>query len=281
MRAAELVPAAGSATQGGSAVWLRWSGTALAASAWFSAALFGIYIIFFYAGAIAVGTPADWNEVLPGLFAPETPAATAGIAAHFAAGAILLLLGPVQLVGRIRRAAPALHHWIGRLYVASALIAGLGGLAFILVRGTVGGTVMDLGFGLYGALVVAAAVETLRHARARRLERHRAWAIRLFALAIGSWLYRLEYGLWFVATGAAGHTADFRGGFDLVMDFAFYLPNLLVAELFIRARAAPGRPLLQTVSALLLTAATAVIALATWEFARLAWLPGIAFRVTG
>jgi hypothetical protein len=273
--------AAGPANAAPAAAWLRWSGTALAATAWFSAALFGVYIAFFYAGAIAVGTPADWNEVLPGLFAPEAPAATAGIAAHFAAGAILLLLGPVQLVGWVRRAAPAFHRWIGRLYVASALVAGLGGLAFILAKGTIGGTAMDVGFSLYGALVVAAAVETFRHARSRRLERHRAWAIRLFALAIGSWLYRLEYGLWFVATGGAGHTADFRGGFDLVMNFAFYLPNLLVAELFIRARAAPGRPSLQAGSALLLTAATAVIALATWEFARLAWLPGIAFRVAG
>ena len=33
-----------------------------------SAALFGTYIVFFYAGAIAAGTPAQWNANLPGLF---------------------------------------------------------------------------------------------------------------------------------------------------------------------------------------------------------------------
>ncbi|WP_114952461.1 DUF2306 domain-containing protein [Sphingosinicella terrae] len=261
--------------------WLRWSGTALAATAWLSAALFGAYIVFFHVGAAALGRPAEWNSVLPGLFAAEARLATAGIAAHFVAGAILLLLGPIQLIGAVRRAAPAFHRWTGRLYVASALVAGLGGLAFILAKGTIGGPVMDIGFGLYGALVVAAAIETYRHARARRLERHRAWAIRLFALAIGSWLYRMAYGLWFAIGDSAGHASDFRGPFDLVMDFAFYLPNLAVAELFIRARAAPARRTLQTASAGLLAAAAALLALATWEFARLAWLPGIAHRLGG
>jgi hypothetical protein len=281
MQAGEMAISAGLAGPAPAAAWLRWSGTALAATAWFSAALFGAYIVFFYAGAVAVGAPAQWNEVLPGLFEPDAAAATAGIAAHFAAGGILLLLGPIQLVGRVRRAAPAFHRWTGRLYVASALVAGLGGLAFIFGKGTIGGTAMNVGFGLYGALVVTAAVEAFRHARARRFEHHRAWAIRLFALVIGSWLYRMEYGLWFVATDRAGHTADFRGLFDLVMNFAFYLPNLAVAELFIRARAAPGRPSLQAGGAALLTAATVLLAIATWEFARLAWLPGIDFRLAG
>ena len=84
---------------------------------------------------------------------------------------------------------------------------------------------MDVGFGLYGVLTAAAAVETYRHARARRLDNHRAWAMRLFALAIGSWLYRMEY----------GHLKDFSGPFDQLMAFFFYVPNLLVVEALLRA----------------------------------------------
>jgi hypothetical protein len=262
---------------------LSWSGTLLAAIAWLSAALFGTYIVFFYAGAIAVGTPAQWNANLPGLFEPRAPIGTAGIAAHFAAGGIILLLGPIQLIARIRKAAPAFHRWGGRLYVLAAFIAGLGGLAFIAANGTIGGVAMNIGFGGYGALMVLAAVQTWRHARARRLPgrlaSHRAWAIRLFALAIGSWLYRMDYGFWFLLAGGAGHTPDYRGWFDLVMDTAFYLPNLAVAEAFIRARAAPDRPALQTGAALLLVSVAGFIALATWQFAKLYWLPGIALRI--
>jgi hypothetical protein len=263
------------------AILLRWSGAALVSVAWASAAFFGTYIVFFYAGAIAAGTPEQWNANLPGLFVPGARIGTAGIAAHFAAGGLVLLLGPIQLVGRLRRAAPAFHRWTGRLYVLAGFTAGLGGLAFILVNGTIGGGAMNLGFGGYGALMVVASVQTYRHARARRLDRHRAWAIRLFALAIGSWLYRMDYGFWFLAAGRAGHTADYRGWFDLVMDVGFYLPNLLVAETFIRARAAPGRPALQLGGAALLALAAALVALATWKFATLYWLPGIALRLAG
>jgi hypothetical protein len=264
---------------------LGWSGTALAAIAWLSAALFGAYIVLFYAGAIAVGTPAQWNANLPGLFDPHAPIGTVGIAAHFAAGGIILLLGPIQLIARIRNAAPAFHRWAGRLYVIAAFIAGIGGLAFIAANGTIGGIAMSLGFGGYGALMVVASVQTWRHARARRLPgrlaSHRAWAIRLFALAVGSWLYRMDYGFWFLFTGGAGHTADYRGWFDLVMDGAFYVPNFLIAESFVRARAAPGRPALQVAAAASLAGVAAFIALATYQFARIYWLPGIALRFGG
>src|SRR3569832_920674 len=94
---------------------LGWSGAAAAATARFSAAFFGAYIVFFYAGAIAVGTPAQWNANLPGLFDARAPMGTAGIAAHFAAGGIILLLGPIQLIARVRTAAPAFHRWAGRV----------------------------------------------------------------------------------------------------------------------------------------------------------------------
>src|SRR4051794_41698015 len=77
---------------------LDWSGGALVAIAWASAALFGAYIVFFYAGAIAAGTPEQWNANLPGLFVPAARIGTAGIAAHFAAGRPLPLPGPPHLV---------------------------------------------------------------------------------------------------------------------------------------------------------------------------------------
>ena len=263
------------------ALLLRWSGGLLVAAAWASAALFGTYIVFFYAGAIAAGTPAQWNANLPGLFVAGAAAGTAGIALHFAAGGIVLLLGPIQLIGRIRRSAPAVHRWLGRVYVLAAFLAGLGGLAFILANRTIGGAAMDIGFGGYGALMLLAPAQAYRHARARRFGRHRAWAIRLFALAIGSWLYRMDYGFWILFTGGIGHTPDYRGWFDLVMDFAFYLPNLAAAEAFIRARAAPHRPALQAASALLLAGLAGFIALATFQFAELYWFPGIALRLFG
>lgn len=255
---------------------LRRAAILLVAASWLSAALFGTYILAFYGGTAAGGAPDRWNESLPRLHEAATPFATLAIGAHFVTGGILLLLGPVQLIAAIRARIPALHRWLGRLYVAAAAIAGLGGLGFILAKGTVGGTAMDLGFGLYGALMVLCAARAFTNARARRFEVHRAWAIRLFALAIGSWLYRMEYGFWFLCFGTAGHAPDFRGAFDMVMDFAFYLPNLAVAEAFIRARSADAAPALRIGALVALLAASAFILLATWQFATKMWLPGMA-----
>jgi hypothetical protein len=178
---------------GASAAVLRWSGVALVATVWGSATLFGLYILAFYAGALVEGQMTRWNGNLAGLYQPGARAATAGIGLHFAAGGGILVLGCIQLMGGVRRRWPAVHRWTGRVYVTAAFLAGVGGLTFILTNGTIGGTVMDVGFGSYGVLMVIAAVQALRHARARRMELHRAWALRLFALAIGSWLYRMDY----------------------------------------------------------------------------------------
>jgi hypothetical protein len=243
---------------------------------WTSSLLFGAYILAFYGGALNAGQIDAWNETLPRLHEAATPLASIGIGAHFAAGGVILLLGPLQLIGPVRRMAPSVHRWVGRVYVIAALAAGIGGLIFIAIRGTVGGPPMSIGFGLYGALMILCAVQTARHAMARDLNRHRAWAIRLFALAIGSWLYRMEYGFWAIVAGAAGHTENFQGWFDVIMAFFFYIPNLAVAEAFIRSRRPAASEASRLVSAGVLIAASGYVALATWFFTLHIWAPGAA-----
>src|SRR3546814_5046453 len=147
---------------------------------------------------------------------------------------MLLLLGPIQLIGPGRGAVPRLLRWLGRLYVVAAALAGVGGLGFIIGKGTIGGPLMDVGFGIYGALMILCAERAFTLGRQRRFDAHRAWAIRLFALTVGSWLYRMEYALWYLVMGDLG-TDHFRGWFDAITTFFFYIPNLAVAEFFIRA----------------------------------------------
>lgn len=125
---------------------------------------------------------------------------------------------------------------------------------------------MDLGFELYGLLVVGAAMITWQFARARRLDALQARAIRLFALVIGSWLYRMAYGFWFLVTDGEGHTRDFSGPFDAIMAFFFYAPNLIVAELFVRARRPSPNGLLSFATVTGLVGAILFICLATWVF---------------
>lgn len=247
----------------------------LVATVWVSALLFGLFILSFYFVALLKGNTGQWNEILPGLYDTDTRPATLGIGVHFAGGGIILVLGCIQLIERVRIKFPALHRWLGRIYVLASVLTALGGLVFIFVKGAIGGTVMDIGFAGYGLLMALAAVETIRHARAGRMEQHRAWAIRLFALALGSWLYRMDYGFWLLFTDGLWHNNTFTGGFDYFMDFFFYLPNLLVAEIFIRRQQLLHSPVLKWVAASGLLVATGFLLLATYFFTLHYWGPAI------
>jgi len=254
---------------------LRWSSIALVATVWISALLFGLYILAFYVAAFTDGNLSSWNEVLPGLYEEDKPAATMGIGLHFATGAIILILGSIQLLEGVRSRYPKAHRWIGRIYVGASILTAIGGLTFIALNGTIGGTVMDIGSTLYGLLTLLAAIETIRHAKAGRLEKHNAWAWRLYALAIGSWLYRIEYGFWFILAGGAGHTKDFQGIFDQIMDFFFYLPNLLVVEVLLRARNIGSSSIMKSLASIILIIATVFLLIGTYFFTLYIWGPAI------
>ena len=254
---------------------MQWMAKFLVATVWISALLFGLYILAFYFIALLQGNTAQWNEVLPGLFDRQTQAATVGIGIHFAAGGIILILGCIQLIDWVRIKYPALHRWLGRLYVLSAIGAAIGGLVFIFVKGTIGGWLMDVAFAGYGMLMFIAAIATIRSARTGHFEQHRAWAIRLFALAIGSWLYRMDYGFWFLFTDGLGHTGNFSGPFDYFMDFFFYLPNLLVAEVFIGRHKIMRTKIAKGLATFGLFMATAFLILATYFFTKKLWGPAI------
>ncbi|SFD30332.1 DUF2306 domain-containing protein [Spirosoma endophyticum] len=254
---------------------LRWSSVLLVTTVWVSAALFGLYILAFYASALYEGNMDRWNQVLPRLYEQGTTTATSGIGLHFAAGGIILILGSIQLLDSVRTRYPAVHRWIGRIYVTACLVAAVGGLAFIAIKGTVGGLVMNIGFGLYGVLMFIAGIQTYRHAVAGNLDQHRIWALRLYALAIGSWLYRIEYGFWIMLTDGLGHGKSFSGPFDWLMAFFFYIPNLLVVEAYIKANSYKSSPAIRLFSSLMLLVATGFLILGTYYFTLYYWGPAI------
>lgn len=172
------------------------------------------------------------------LFSSNIPANNS-IFSHMVAGGLITLLVPLQLVAPLRRRFPRLHRWSGRLIVLAAILTAIGGLIYIALRGTIGGAVMNAGFMLYGSLMLLAATQTILHARAGRITQHNAWALRLFWLVLGSWLYRVHYGLWYLATGGLWSNPEFTGGFDLVQNFAFFLPYLIGVEIYLQRRRQP------------------------------------------
>lgn len=197
--------------------------------------LFGIYIILRATG-LTFKNFDQWHELISGI-----PIATAnvwianiGIGMHFIMGMILVLAWPILFSARIRARHAAVHRWTGRVYVTAGFLAGAGGLSYIFTHGAFTPSA-SVAFAIWGVLMMACAVMAYVYARARRFDRHRAWAIRLFALVLGSWLFDVEYELWRELTGGMGYGADgISGPVFYAILYLFFVPNLLVAEFFIR-----------------------------------------------
>ena len=160
--------------------------------------------------------------------------ANAGLAVHMIAGAVLTLGAPVQALPGLRRRWPGLHRRFGYGLFVLAVVTGLGGLVYIMLNGTIGGAWMSFWFAVYGVAMIWAATNTVYHALAKDMRRHFAWAVRFVVLAVGSWIYRMHYAIWYAATGGVGSNEAFTGVFDQVQVVAFFVPYLLIAEIILR-----------------------------------------------
>lgn len=201
---------------------------ALILTVWISSALFGLYILMHYFGAIFTDNLQNWNSLLPNLYIRGGDSSNFSIGLHFLFGGVLLILSYIQFLNIIRLKWPKFHRITGRIYLISCVLTAVGGLFFIFERGTIGGPVMDVGFGIYGILMLAVPIFVLKTALKRDFKQHQRWARYLFALVIASWLYRMEYGTWMLFTENLGMEKNFRGWFDKIMAFFFYVPNIII-----------------------------------------------------
>ena len=214
---------------------LGWIGRFFGLATLVGLGIFGAYIALRATGATAKNF-GQWQKLVAGLPMPTASdwIANLGIGLHFVMGTVLVLAWPILLSSHVRSRHRQVHRWTGRLYVSAGFLAGAGGLSFILTHGTFS-RAAAIAFSLWGAVMMLSSVMAFVHARAGRFDRHRAWAIRLFALVLGSWLFDIEIQAWTDWAGGIGMNADgVSGPFDLAMLALFFVPNLLVAEFFIR-----------------------------------------------
>ena len=108
---------------------------------------------------------------------------------HVTAAGTALLVGPFQLVTRIRTAAPKLHRILGRLYVACCLVGAIAG--FVLAFGSVAGPIATAGFGTLAVLWFITTTLAWRRAIQRRFIDHRRWMMRSWALTFAAVTLRI------------------------------------------------------------------------------------------
>ena len=215
----------------------------LAVAGWFGVAVLGqlvfaAYVLGFYGRAGLQGQFEHWNKVTPRGHLPGEPLGNLMFGVHLLFTVVVVFGALIQLLPPLRRRAPVLHRWNGRLYLLSAVALALGGLTLLLTRGTVGGVWQQVGTGLNGVVILLCAALAWRHARARRVDAHRRWALRLFLAVSGVWFFRIGLMAWLLIHRApvGFDPKSFSGPFLTMLAFAQFLLPLAVLELVFRAQ---------------------------------------------
>ena len=153
--------------------------------------------------------------------------ATPWLVLHAGSASTALLLGAVQSFPIPRGRSPSVHRITGRLYVLSCLAGALSG--FVLALGTNAGLVASFGFGLLATAWAVVNVLGWQRAWVGQYASHRRWMIRSWALTLSAVTLRLYLPIAEIADlpSPAAYQA---------ISFLCWVPNLIIAELFLRAR---------------------------------------------
>jgi hypothetical protein len=221
--------------------------------------IFALAVAAFYGINAARGNIHAWNRGTPNAYVAGDAAGNTMVVIHLASAVIVILGGIVQMIPAIRRNAPKVHRWVGRIYIASAFAVSLAGLEMMWVRGTVGTLEQHLGTSLMAILIMIFAILALRSARHRDFAAHSRWAMRLFLTVSASLFVRAAgtLGAVLLQGSAEFATGAIQGTFLDILAFAQYLLPLAVFELYWRVRS-HARPAARLAMATLLLTLTLV-----------------------
>jgi uncharacterized membrane protein len=152
------------------------------------------------------------------------------IVLHVVPGGVFLAFATLQFSSGLRTRHIQVHRWSGRLLVIVAFVATLPALYFGLLM-PYGGPGEAVAIGLFGGLFLLAITAAFMAIRRGRVERHREWMIRAFALALGISTVRLVGAVVDIALTPAGFRQPELFVFSIWTGFAM---TLAAAEWWIR-----------------------------------------------
>lgn len=149
--------------------------------------------------------------------------------AHALAGVAFGITGPVQFVRALRHRFGALHRVSGRIFVFAGAVIGLSGLSILAQVTSQRTPMVDIARGFFGLALLIALTLAMAAIRKRDLPRHRAWAIRAYAVGMGLGTVALVFFPLYIVTGQPpiGLTSD-------ILFVVSWVLNIAVAEVVIR-----------------------------------------------
>ena len=160
------------------------------------------------------------------------------IVLHAVGASFAPLLGLLQWSARLRRRSPALHRWLGRVYLVGGVAVG-GTAALWLSFFAYGGQVVRIGMGAVAVIWIVTSFVAFTAIRAGDVAAHRRWMTRSVALALGGVTLRIYLPL--LAMAGVEFLTAYR-----IAAWGSWVPNLLIAEAVIawrhRRAASPAHP---------------------------------------
>lgn len=236
---------------------LRWSAVAWFATAAAGQAAFIWMIVAHYGRRTLAGDLAGWNHkpLIKGYVAGDE-VGNVMFAAHALLAAVITLSGLLQLVPALRRRAPALHRWSGRLFFATAYAMALGGLWLTWERSTYLSLISAVAVSLDGVLILLFATMAWWCAIRRDFAAHRRFAMRAFLVVNGVWFLRVGIMAWVLMTGGGiGMNRSLSGPADIALQFGAYLAPVAVLEAYFRAQSGNSALVKRLVGGLIFLAA--------------------------
>ncbi len=148
---------------------------------------------------------------------------------HVLAGFAFGISGPVQFVRALRQRFGVLHRVLGRIFVLSGAIIGLSGLSILAQVTSQRTPMVDIARGLFGLALLIALAMAMAAIRNRDFLRHRAWAIRSYAIGMGLGTVALVFIPLYIVTGQPpiGLTSD-------ILFVVTWVLTIVIAEVVIR-----------------------------------------------
>lgn len=169
------------------------------------------------------------------------------IAWHMVFGASMNFLAPLQVYLGLTQTHKKVHRYVGVLTLLIALFgATVGTLYFSMYRDVNFGTQSHAryhvyqGGGMYGVVMFYVLFKCVQSLMRKEYVSHKEWAIRLFILAIGSWLNRVTTGwivVFFIGAAAVGIERPVNPEiFAYINPWSFYIVPLLIYEVYVRLK---------------------------------------------
>ncbi|MDA1917845.1 DUF2306 domain-containing protein [Bacillus cereus group sp. BcHK140] len=153
---------------------------------------------------------------------------------HITTSIVALVIGPFTLSTKFRERNINRHRIMGRIYMVGILLGGISGL-YLSFYAT-GGLVAKLGFGLLSVFWLTSAYQALHRVKNKKMKEHRNWMIRNYALTFAAVTLRIWLPLFIVLFGIERFELSYA-----IIAWLAWVPNLIVAELFIRKRLNKGK----------------------------------------